>query len=185
MIEFKTDTPTKSALYLVDRGMQGKAYRYYNADIDKWGMCGYDFNEALEGKDNHNTFETVGVFPWAGPLTGPNLKLDRPVHMVQIEEPESTKPKKQSKRLAKQTGSKLVEPNTKVVTKSNTKVLKSAKSSSTKVVHTDGTVFYRADRQKWVAMMNSKQEAARPTSDACLAFLKKKYNVTGTVLNKE
>jgi hypothetical protein len=185
MIEFKTDTPTKSALYLVDRGMQGKAYRYYNADTGKWGMCGYDFNEALEGKDNFNTFETVGVFPWAGPLTGPNLKLDRPVHMVQIEEPESTKPKKQSKRLAKQTGSKLVDSNTKVVTKSNTKVLKSTKSSSTKVVHPDGTVFYRADRQKWVAVMNGKQEAARPTSDACLAFLKKKYNVTGTVLNKE
>jgi hypothetical protein len=162
--------------------MQGKAYRYYNADIDKWGMCGYDFNEALEGKDNHNTFETVGVFPWVGPLTGPNLKLDRPVHMVQIEEPESTKPKKQSKRLAKQTGSKLVVSNTKVVTKSNTKVLKSAKSSSTKVVHTDGTVFYRADRQKWVAVMNGKQEAARPTSDACLVFLKKKYNVVGVVL---
>ena len=174
MIEFKTDTPTKSALYLVDRGMQGKAYRYYNADIGKWGMCGYDFNEALEGKDNFNTFETVGVFPWAGPLTGPNLKLDRPVHMVQIEEPESTKPKKQSKRLAKQTGSKLVD--------SNTKVLKSAKSSSTKVVHPDGTVFYRADRQKWVAMMNSKQEAARPTPEACLAFLLKKYNVTGKVI---
>jgi hypothetical protein len=67
-------------------------------------------------------------------------------------------------------------------TKSNTKVLKSAKSTSTKVVHPDGTVFYRADRQKWVAVMNGKQEAARPTSDACLAFLKKKYNVVGVVL---
>lgn len=184
-MEFKTDKPTKSALYLVDRGMQGKAYRYYNADIDKWGMCGYDFNEALEGKDNFNTFETIGLFPWVGPLTGPNLKLDRPVHMVDIEEPKETKPKKQSKRLAKQTGSKLVTPSTKVVTKSNTKVLKSAKSVSTKVVHPDGTVFYRADRQKWIAMMNSKQEAARPTPEACLAFLLKKYNVTGTVLNKE
>jgi hypothetical protein len=102
--------------------------------------------------------------------------------MVQIEEPESTKPKKQSKRLAKQTGSKLVDSNTKVVTKSNTKVLKSAKSSSIKVVHPDGTVFYRADRQKWVAVMNGKQEAARPTDEACLAFLKKKYNVVGVLL---
>ena len=185
-MEFKTDKPTKSALYLVDRGMQGKAYRYYNADIDKWGMCGYDFNDALEGKDNHSTFETVGFFPWVGPLTGPNLKLDRPVVMItEPEESKSTKPKKQSKRLAKQTGSKLVDSNTKVVTKSNTKVLKSAKSSSTKVVHPDGTVFYRADREKWIAMMNGKQEAARPTPEACLNFLLKKYNVTGTVLNKE
>jgi hypothetical protein len=79
----------------------------------------------------------------------------------------------------------LVNANTKVVPKSNTKVLKSAKSSSTKVVHPDGTVFFREDRQKWVAMMNGKQEAARPTIEACLNFLKKKYSVTGTVLNKE
>ena len=185
MMEFKTDTPTKSALYLVDRGMQGKAYRFYNAETGQWGMCGYDMNEALEGRDNHATADVIGFFPWMGPLTGPNLKLDRPIGLIQIDEPESTKPKKQSKRLAKQTGSKLVEPNTKVVTKSNTKVLKSAKTVTTKVVHPDGTVFYRADRQKWVAMMNGKQEAARPTSDACLAFLKKKYNVTGTILNKE
>ena len=54
-----------------------------------------------------------------------------------------------------------------------------------KTVHPDGTVFFREDRQKWIAMWNGKQEAARPTPEACLAFLKKKYNVDGVVLNKE
>ncbi len=52
----------------------------------------------------------------------------------------------------------------------------------TKTTHPDGTVFFREDRQKWIAMMNGKQEAARPTPEACLAFLKKKYNVEGVVL---
>jgi hypothetical protein len=46
-------------------------------------------------------------------------------------------------------------------------------------------VWFRADRQKWVAMWNGKQEAARPTADACLKFLAKKYGVTGTVIPKE
>ena len=183
MMEFRSDKPTKTALYLVDRGMQGKAYRFYNAETDKWGGPGYDMNDALEAKDSYATYDTIGFFPWVGPLTGPNLKLDRPVPDIEFDDaPKTAKPKKQSKRLAKQTGSKLVDSNTNVVTKSNTKVSKSIKSVSTKVVHPDGTVFYRADRQKWVAMMNSKQEAARPTPEACLAFLKKKYNVTGKVI---
>jgi hypothetical protein len=33
-------------------------------------------------------------------------------------------------------------------------------------------------------MWAGKQEAARPTAEACLAFLKKKYNHTGAVLPK-
>lgn len=176
MIEFKTDKPTKTALYLVDRGMQGKYYRWYDADTDKWGMCGSDMNEALEFMHRESP---IGFVKWMGPLTGPNIKLDRPLPVIETDEsPKSTKVKKQSKRLAKQTGSKLVESNT----KSSTKVVKPAKSVTTKVVHPDGTVFYRADRNKWVAMWNQKQEAARPTAEACLAFLKKKYNVTGKVI---
>ena len=46
----------------------------------------------------------------------------------------------------------------------------------------DGTVWFRADRQKWIAQYGGKQEAARPTKEACLAFLKKKYNVDGVVV---
>jgi hypothetical protein len=178
-MNFSNDKPTKTALYLVDRGMQGKAYRFYNADTEQWGMCGYDMNDALEGKDNHSTFDTVGFFPWVGPLTGPNLKLDRP--LIQIEEPSQTKepkPKKVAKKMAKQSGANAKLVITKV---GNTKVGSIVKSSG-KTIHPDGTVFYREDRQKWVAMANGKQEAARPTAEACLAFLKKKYNIDGIVL---
>jgi hypothetical protein len=53
--------------------------------------------------------------------------------------------------------------------------------STGKAVHPDGTVFYREDRQKWVAVVGGKQEAARPTAEACLNFLTKKYGITGTV----
>jgi len=67
-----------------------------------------------------------------------------------------------------------------ITTVGNTKVGSIVKG--TKTTHPDGTVFYREDRQKWIAMMNGKQEAARPTPEACLAFLKKKYNVDGIVL---
>jgi hypothetical protein len=53
-------------------------------------------------------------------------------------------------------------------------------------VHPDGTVFFRADRQKWIAMgfqkYSGKQEAARPTKQACIDFLKKKYNFTAIVI---
>lgn len=168
----KDGNPTVSALYLVDRDKQGKAYRWFNAETDQWGMCGTDMNEALDNKDK----SAVGFFPWVGPLTGKNFVPKSPVHVVD----EDSKPAKVAKpakqRMAK---SKLV------ITKvGNTKVGSIVKASG-KVTHPDGTVFYRGDRGKWVAMWAGKQEAARPTAEACLAFLLKKYNHTGTVLPKE
>jgi hypothetical protein len=45
----------------------------------------------------------------------------------------------------------------------------------TKTVHPDGTVFYREDRQKWVCVIDGKQPAARPSKEAVINFLKKKY----------
>ena len=175
-MNFSNDKPTKTSLYLVDRGMQGKAYRFYNADTEQWGMCGYDMNDALEGKDKESA---VGFFPWVGPLTGPNLKLDKPIGMVEVDsEVKPKETKKLAKKMAKQSGvtAKLV-----ITQVGNTKVGSIVKSSG-KVVHPDGTVFYREDRQKWIAMANGKQEAARPTPEACLQFLKKKYNIDGIVL---
>lgn len=187
-MEFKTGTPPKTGMYLVDRGMQGKYYRWYNAETDKWGMCGIDMTEAVAGKDNHSTYEIVGFFPWVGPTTGPNFDTTKPI--VQVTEDAPKQPKKVARKMARQrtvqpSGSKLVDVSTKVLQKVSTKVLKTKGRVSTKVVHPDGIVFYREDRQKWIAMMNGKQEAARPTPEACLSFLLKKYNVTGTVLNKE
>lgn len=173
-MEFVSDgNPSASALYLVDRDKQGKAYRWYNADTDAWGMCGMDMQEALDNKDR----TAVGFFPWCGPLTGTKFKPAKPVVNVSDDTPKAkpAKVKVAKKRMAK---AKLV-----VSQVGNTKVGSIVKDSG-KVIHPDGTVFYRADRNKFIAMWNGKQEAARPTAEACLNFLKKKYNVDGVVLPK-
>ena len=83
-MQFNTDSnPTVSALYLVDRDKQGKAYRWFNAETDQWGMCGTDMNEALDNKDK----TAVGFFPWVGPLTGKNFKPKAPVLEVTDDKP--------------------------------------------------------------------------------------------------
>lgn len=178
MLEFNTDKPTKSGMYLVDRGMQGKAYRYYNEKADFWGMCGFDMNEANEGKDK---LSAVGFFPWVGPLTGPNYNADAPAYHVSntdnpVDFPKTKKTKPAAKKMAKMRNA--VAPSAPVAPK----VKKTRVSTKAAAVHPDGTVWYREDRQKWIAMMNGKQEAARPTAEACLKFLKKKYNVDGKVI---
>ena len=104
-----------------------------------------------------------------GPLTGPNFNPNKPVlEISQDDEPTVKTPKAKPVKMAK------------AVSTPKVKATKSPKQT-----YADGTVFYRADRGKWVAVYNGKQEAARPTAEACLAFLKKKYNVTGTVIPKE
>lgn len=176
-MEFSFEKPTKTALYLVHREKQGKWYRWYDADTDTWSKCGTDMNEALENK---GITSSVGFFPWVGPLTGPKFNPKAPVHHVSnTDNPvDFPKPKKVARKMARQ---RTAEPAKLVITKvGNTKVGSIVKS--TKTVHPDGTVFYREDRKKWIAMANGKQEAARPTPEACLAFLKKKYNVDGVVL---
>jgi len=172
-MEFNTDKPTRSAMYLVDRGMQGKHYRWYNAETDTWSLCGSDMNEANANKDKPSP---VGFFPWIGPLTGPKFDANKEVVMVSEDKPKSIKaPAKKMARQRTATPAKLV-----IVTVGNTRVGSIVRG--TKTLHPDGAVWFREDRQKWVAMMNGKQEAARPTPEACLSFLKKKYNVEGVVL---
>lgn len=185
-MEFNSGTPPMSALYLVDRGMQGKYYRYYNADTDKWGMCGIDMNEALANKDNHSTFETIGFFPWVGPLTGPKFDPNKQITPVEPDAP--VKPVAKAK-VAKKKVSK------KSITKAAKKFpavpgLESAAKSAAKAkvvtnknsVFADGTIFFRADREKWVAMWNGKQEAARDSIEACQKFLLKKYGFSNSVV---
>ena len=173
-MEFQTGTPPITAMYLVDRGMQGKYYRWYDAETDVWSMCGSDMTEALSfiGRPS-----PVGFFPWVGPLTGPLFDPSEPI--VEVNDEVDKPIKKEKKAKVKKVPTNKVKL---VITQvGNTKVGSIVKSSG-KTIHPDGTVFYREDRQKWVAMMGGKQEAARPTADACLAFLKKKYNVEGIVL---
>jgi len=158
IMNFNSEKPTQSALYLVDRGMQGKMYRYYNADNDTWGLCGADMNEAMQNKD---TQSPVGFFPWVGPLTGPKFPVNKP-DVVEMTLP-LVKASKATKSVV-------------------TKAPKVAKTTSTKQTYADGTVFYRADRQKWVAVWANKQEAARPTKEACIKFLEKKYNLKNPIV---
>ena len=170
---FNTHKPTVSALYLVDRGAQGRWYRWYNAQTDQWGRCGIDMDEAVQNKDK----TALDFFPWVGPLTGPNFKTNKPVvEVTDTPAPKATKVKQPAKKMAKMRGVKQVIGDTKVY---------SIMKSKAKIVHPDGTVWFREDRQKWVAQWNGKQEAARPTVEACLKFLTKKYGVTGTVIPKE
>lgn len=166
-MNFSNDKPTKSALYLVDRGDQGKWYRWYNADTDQWGLCGTTMEEAVEFKNK----SAVGFFPWIGPLTGPTFK---PANLnVVVTDDEPVTPAKPAKA---KPAKKMAKMRT---------VPAAVSKNTTKVIHPDGTVFFREDRQKWVAMANGKQEAARPTAEACLKFLSKKYGITGTVIPKE
>lgn len=173
-MQFNTEKPTKTAMYLVDRGMQGKYYRWYDAETDTWSMCGSDMQEALSFIGQPSP---VGFFPWVGPMTGPKFDPTKPVVQVTEDAPKQPKQPKPARKMARQrtVPAKLI-----VTTVGNTRVGSIVKG--TKTVHPDGTVFYREDRQKWIAMMNGKQEAARPTPEACLSFLKKKYNVDGIVL---
>lgn len=171
-MEFNTGKPSKTAMYFVDRGMQGKYYRWYNAETDTWSMCGADFAEAVSFIDRPSP---VGFFPWVGPMTGPNFKgkvvvvdTDEGNEKVVDGKTKKVKPVPVKKKPAKASVGKLTP-------------VPVAKYAS-KAVHPDGTVFYREDRQKWVAVVGGKQEAARPTPEACLAFLMKKYGITGVVL---
>jgi len=174
-MEFQTGTPPQTAMYLVDRGMQGKYYRWYDAETDTWSRCGSDMTEALA---NIGQVSPVGFFPWVGPMTGPRFNPATGVAIAEDKAPKAAKVKPAARKMARQ---RTVAPAKLVISKvGNVRVGSIVKG--TKTVHPDGTVFFREDRQKWIAMMNGKQEAARPTPEACLAFLKKKYNVEGIVL---
>jgi len=104
-----------------------------------------------------------------------------PVQVVTEDAPKAPKQKKVARKMARQRTAD-VKPKLVISKVGNTKVGSIVKGSKT--VHTDGTVFFREDRQKWIAMWNGKQEAARPTAEACLAFLKKKYNFDGIVIKE-
>lgn len=172
-MEFQTSKPTQTAMYLVDRGMQGKYYRWYDAETDVWSMCGSDMTEALSFVGRPSP---VGFFPWVGPMTGPRFNPATGVADPEVKATKVAKVKPAARKMARQrTVTKLV-----ISKVGNTTVGSIVKG--TKTTHPDGTVFFREDRSKWIAMMNGKQEAARPTPEACLSFLKKKYNVDGIVL---
>ena len=164
-MQFNTEKPTKTAIYLVDRGPQGKYYRHYNAETDTWSRCGIDLDEATQ---NIGKPSPVGFFPWVGPLTGPNHTSAPPKSIEQKLVVSATVIEKPIKELKKKAAAPV-----------------STAKIKTTTDHPDGSVWFREDRQKWIAMWNGRQEAARPTAEACLKFLKKKYNIDGKVISKD
>lgn len=63
---------------------------------------------------------------------------------------------------------------TKAKVQSGDKVAKPKVAKADKPVYADGTVFFRADRNKWMAVLGGKPVAARPTKEKALEFLAKK-----------
>jgi hypothetical protein len=166
MMEFeKQSFPEKSGIYMVDREKLGKWYRYYNAETKDWGFCSWELDEAYEKRDSKSP---LGFLPWKGPFNF-NKK-------IAVAEPVVTDLPLASKK------SKTVAPKQQTVVKKPRTRIASKAQKSTKPTMANGTIFYRQDRQKWVAVWDGKQEAARPTKEACIAFLKKKYSFTDVII---
>lgn len=140
--------PKDTGIYIVDRGEKlGTPYRWFIAETGQWGRCEYVIEDCIAAKDAKGVLPPL---PWRGPV-----KLLKPLETTNVPAP---KP--------------MVVKTAKTVKPKAVKVAKSVKLKVSK--HPDGTIFFREDRQKWIAMLNGKQEAARPTVDACKAFLLKK-----------
>ena len=158
--------PEVSGLYKIDRGMQGVAYRHYDAKKKKWARPDYD---PYVANDLKGTEPIVGFFPWAGPI---NLRPKQEV----MPDPEP-KPRGRPKKVVADVTPEPVVKSKAGRPKKSAKVNMAVGSN----VKENGIIFYREDRKKWVAVWDGKQEAARDSIEACQKFLKKKYNVEGVV----
>ena len=148
--------PGKSGVYVVDRGeKQGKAFRYFDGATGKWSITCYDPDEALAMAGTETALGFLPFHPVA-------IKVKaKPVAEVKMQvQPVTGKAKAADKRILKAV----------------TKPAKAAKApKSPKVVHPDGTVFFREDRQKWVVVVDGKQPAARPTKEGVIKWLQSKH----------
>jgi hypothetical protein len=114
----------------------------------------------------------LGFLPWRGPVKVLTPKATKEVSVVELMDSvgmdiTGTKPVKVAKVKAPKT-----------VKVAKVKVAK----ASTKETFADGTIVFRADRQKYMAWFGGKSEAARPTAGAAKAFLTKKYGITEFVV---
>jgi len=166
--------PVTSGLFQVDRGALGKPLRFFNAETGNWSRCEYDLADAIKAKDMPTA---IGFLPWRGPFTEVTVPETVKVSVTDEKmvapatEATEAKPKMPAKR--EKAAKKAIDKAIKA------KAVKAAPVAKDAIP--DGTVWFRADRQKWIAQMGGKQEAARDTKEACLAFLKKKYDLVGTV----
>ena len=159
--------PVHSGLYVVDRGDKlGTPFRWFNAETQEWSRCEYLMEDVASAKD---TKGALGFLPWRGPI---KVLAKQPATVALVADTPTVKvakaPKIKTVKVAKAP-----------------KVAKVAKVSN-KQTYADGTIVFRADRNKYMAWFGGKSEAARPTVDAAKLFLTKKYGITEfTVIDKE
>lgn len=159
------ENPTEAGVYLVDRGdkFKGNWYRYF--DGKNWCLMFESYQGAFGYREQ---ISPLTMLPW------------RAIRQRTEEEMVAAAVQEKPEKAAKVKKDKLVVAK---VTEKVEKVAKAPKAAKvTKTKDTDGTVFFRADRNKWVAVMNGKQEAARDTKEGALAFLLKKYKIEGIVV---
>jgi hypothetical protein len=156
--------PKHTGLYIVDRGEKlGTPYRWFDVETGDWGRCEYILQDAMDSRGQKGA---LGWLPWRGPV---KVAVPKPVAEVQLVAapvevaPATVKPAKVAKA-------------PKPVKVAKPKVAKAPKAG--KVTYADGTIVFRADRQKYMAWYGGFAEAARPTIEAAKAFLSKKYGVT-------
>ena len=155
--------PVHSGLYVVDRGEKlGTPYRWFDAESQEWSRCEYLMEDVMQAKGKTGA---LGFLPWRGPV---KVLAKQPTTVELVAETETVKVAKPAKAPKAPKAVKVAKP-------------KVAKASN-KVFFADGTIVFRADRQKYMAWFGGKSEAARPTADAAKAFLTKKYGITEFVV---
>lgn len=150
----KVGNPTKSGVYMVDRGPLGTPCRYYNATTDAWSLCVYGVEEALSVKDIPTA---IGFLPWKGPVKAQPKASPSPVAAL------VGRPSAKALAIVAKAEAKTKAPKVPKV------------KTETKATYADGTVFFREDRNKWMVAMDGKTPCARPTKEAAVAWLTKKY----------
>ena len=153
--------PVHSGVYVVDRGEKlGTPLRWFNADTGQWSRCEYTMEDVLNAKDKPSA---LGFLPWRGPI-----KVAKPKPAVEVALVNTNTVKVKQTKIKPVKVDKVKAP----------KTVKVAKSTGSKATYPDGSIVFRADRNKYMAWFGGKAEAARPTVEAAQAFLTKKYNVT-------
>jgi len=161
--------PVHSGIYIVDRGDKlGTPLRWFDADTGKWSRCEYTMEDVINSRDKPSG---LGFLPWRGPVKVAKPKPETQVQLV-------TEVIDQFGTVAKIPAVAVAKPVKPAKAPKAPKAVKVAKPKASKVSYPDGTIVFRADRNKYMAWFGGKAEAARPTVEAAQAFLTKKYNVS-------
>jgi len=145
--------PVHSGLYIVNREALGQPFRWYDAETETWSRMEYEFElvEVVKG-----TKSPIGFLPWRGPVA---VDAIQPVAKVAVAN-----------------GTEVDHgPSNEVIAKVAKPVKAKVAKVKSKEVMADGTVFFRADRSKWVVVVDGKQPAARPTKEGVIKWLASKF----------